>query len=116
LTEQKRKELQEKILKTHRRRKMVLAGLIIGIALTILGQLLSFTAFYITGFTIFIICTGATSFFTILKQQYAKALKTEMEEEAKPPSVNMCPRCGTKVRKNLKYCPKCGKKIKTKKR
>lgn len=95
---------------------MVLVCLIIGITLIIIGQLLSFTALYITGFAVFTICTGATSFFTILKQQYAKALKTEMEEEAKPPPVNVCPRCGTKVRKNVKYCPKCGKKIKAKKR
>ena len=112
----KKKELQEKISETNRRRKMVLAGLIVGIALIILGQLLSFTAFYITGFAVFTICTGATSFFTILKQQYAKALKTEMEEKAKPPPVNVCPRCGAKVRRNVKYCPKCGKKIKAKKR
>jgi len=111
----KRKELQEKILETNRRRNIVITGLIVGIALAILGQLVPFPALSIIGFTIFTICTGATSFFTVLKWQYAKTMKTEMEKEAKPPPVDVCPRCGTRVRKNKEYCPKCGKKIKTKK-
>jgi len=115
LTKKKGKELQEKISETNHRRKMALIGLIIGIALIILGQLVSFTALFITGFAVLTICSGATSFFAILKQQYAKALKTKIEEEAKPPPVNVCPRCGTKAKKNVKYCPKCGKKIQTKK-
>ena len=114
MTRKKKKELHEKILETNRRRKMVVVGLVVGVALAILGQLVPFPALFIVGYTVFLICAGAISFFTVLKWQYTKALKEKRKEEAKLP-VNVCPRCGTKVRKNTKYCPKCGKKIHTKK-
>ena len=116
LMRKNRKELQEKISEANRRRKIVIVGLIVGLVFIILGQLAQFPIFLIIGLTIFPICTGITSFLTILKWLYAKALKKEMEEKAKPPPVTVCPRCGTKVRKNTKYCPRCGKKTQTKKR
>ncbi len=109
----KRKELQEKISKTNRRRKTAVVGLIVGVVLIILG-LLSFTLLFIIGFTIFITCTSIISFLTTLKWQYAKILKMEMKEEDKQPLIIECPRCGTRVDRNEKYCSKCGKNVKVK--
>jgi len=110
----KKKELQEKISEADRFKRIALLGLIIGIVLIVLG-LLMFEPLFILGFTIFMICTSITSFLATLKWQYARALKMETKKKEKPPPINVCPRCGTKVEKSLKYCSKCGKKIQAKK-
>ncbi|MFQ6068208.1 MAG: zinc-ribbon domain-containing protein [Candidatus Bathyarchaeia archaeon] len=114
MTRRKKKELQEKISATIRPRKIAIVGLIVGLVFIVLGQLLLLPALFIVGYTVFIICTGIYSFLSVLRWQYARALKMEMEE-AKPPPISECPRCGTKVGKNVKFCPKCGKKIQAKK-
>ena len=111
----KEKEAIEKIPEVRRFRKMAIIGLVIGVPLIVLGQLLSFSAFFIIGYTALVICVGITSFLTVLNWQYTKALKTEAEKETKPQPMNVCPRCGTEVEKNIKYCPKCGKKVQIKK-
>jgi ribosomal protein S27AE len=110
----KKKELQEKISETNRARRIVVAGLIAGLTLTVLGLML-FTLLFIIGFTVFIICTGIASFLTALKWGYSKALKIEIEDKTVSLPTRLCPRCGTEVRKKVKYCPKCGKEIQTKK-
>ena len=110
----KKKELREKISETNRVRRIAVAGLIAGLTLTVLGLML-FTPLFIIGFTVFIICTGTASFLTSLKWGYSKALKIEIEDETVSLPTRLCPRCGTKVRKKVKYCPKCGKEIQTKK-
>ncbi|UCE96832.1 MAG: zinc-ribbon domain-containing protein [Candidatus Bathyarchaeota archaeon] len=110
----KKKELQGKISETSHYRKIAVAGLIIGIILIILGQLPQLPALFIIGYTLTFICTGATSFFTVLKWQHSKALEKEIEQETKPPPVTACPRCGTTAKANATYCPKCGKKFKAK--
>jgi len=108
-----KKELREKISEADRYRRMSFFGLVVGIVMIVLGLLL-FPALFIIGFTVFIICTGITSFLITLKWQYVKALKALMKE-AKPQPINVCPRCGAKIKRNTKYCPKCGKQIETKK-
>jgi len=110
----KKKELQEKISEANRIRRIALLGLIMGIVLIVLGMLV-FEPLFVIGFTIFIICTGIISFLTTLKWQNTRALKKGTDEKEKPPPISVCPRCGAKVGKNLKYCPKCGKKIQAKK-
>lgn len=112
----KKKELQEKISEAVRYRKMAIIGLIIGIVSSVVGMVLSHPPLFIVGYTVFIICTGITSFLTVQKWQYAKALKKGVEEEKKPLPSNLCPRCGAEVGKDEKYCPKCGKKIQVKRR
>ncbi len=111
----KKENMQEKISEANRVRKISMTGLIVGLIFVFLGQLL-LPALYIVGYAVFIVCTGVTSFTTVLKWQYAKALKMKIEEKERPPPQPVCSRCGTKTRKGVKYCPKCGKKIQTKMR
>jgi len=110
----KKKELQEKISEADHFKRIALLGLIVGIVLIVLG-LFMFEPLFILGLAIFMICTGITSFLATLKWQYARVLKMEANEKEKPPPINVCPRCGIKVEKSLKYCSKCGKKIQAKK-
>ncbi len=102
-------------MEAKRLRKIAAVGMVVGIALAILGQLPSLTALFIVGLTVSTIGISATSYFILLSWLYARALKKEMKEEAKPPPAILCPRCGAEIRSNLKYCPKCGKKIQAKK-
>jgi len=111
----RRRELEEKISGENRIKKIAVAGLIAGVALIITG-LLFFPPLFVIGYTIFIICTGITSFTSVWKWMYGKTLKAEMKEKEKQPSAILCPRCGAEVGKNERYCPKCGKKTRTKKR
>ena len=109
------RRLQEKIAGARRLRKMAFLGLAVGVALFIVGLMLS-EILFLVGYTVFMVCTGAISFLTVVKWQYTKALKSETEKKEKPPTKNLCSRCGTEVEKNEKYCPKCGKKAQTSKR
>jgi hypothetical protein len=110
----KKKELREKISETNHVRRIAVAGIIIGVTLTLSGLIL-FTPLFILGFTVFIICTSIASFLTVLKWGYSKALKMKMEiEETVSLPLRVCPRCGAKVRKKVKYCPQCGKEIQAK--
>jgi uncharacterized paraquat-inducible protein A len=110
------RRLQEKIAGAKRLRKMAFLGLAVGVALFMVGLLLPFGILFLVGYTVFMVCTGASSFLTVMKWQYTKALKTETEKREKPSPKNLCSRCGTEVEKNEKYCPKCGKKAQTRKR
>ncbi|MFP3984582.1 MAG: zinc-ribbon domain-containing protein [Candidatus Bathyarchaeia archaeon] len=110
----KQSKLTEKIAEANRFRRIAVLGLTVSIPLIFLGQLF-LPVLFIIGYTVFIVCTGITSFFTVLKWQYGKALKQEREEKEKPPPAILCPRCGVEVGKTVKYCPKCGKKIQAKK-
>ncbi|UCG36610.1 MAG: hypothetical protein JSV64_08450 [Candidatus Bathyarchaeota archaeon] len=106
-----KKELQHKISEADRYRRAALAGLILSAPLIILGILLSLDALLILGYAIFITCTAITSFFTAMRWQYAKTLRSLMKEAQKTTSVNECPRCGTRITKHSGYCRRCGKKI-----
>lgn len=86
-----------------------------GVILITLGLVTPIPAFFIIGYTVFIVCTGISSFLTVLKWQYGKALKERVESAEKPSSIEVCPRCGVGVEKGVKYCPKCGKMMQTKK-
>jgi predicted RNA-binding Zn-ribbon protein involved in translation (DUF1610 family) len=110
-----KRELQERISQATRYTRWAVIGLIAGIVLITLGLITPFPAFFIIGYTAFIVCTGISSFLTVLKWQYGRALKKEIAPARKLPSMEICPRCGTEVEKNVKYCPKCGKMIQTKK-
>jgi uncharacterized paraquat-inducible protein A len=111
-----KREIKEKIAGAKRVRKMVYAGLAVGVAAFFAGFLLKFPPLFIMGYTVLIICTGIGSFIAILSWHYNKALKAQMEKREKPPAESICPRCGTKVDKNERYCPKCGKEARTRKR
>jgi hypothetical protein len=110
-----KRESQEKIAQATRYTRWAVTGLIAGIALIILGLATPFPAFFIVGYTAFIVCTGISSFLTVLKWQYGKTLKRESASATKPSSTEVCPRCGTEVKKGLRYCPRCGKMIQTRK-
>jgi len=109
LIRKRRLELAGKIEQINRRRKIAIFGLILGVALITVGQLLYFPALFIIGYTVFIICTGIASFLTAFKWLYARGPKGELRSGKSP--VGSCPRCGTEVGKGTKYCKKCGKKI-----
>jgi uncharacterized paraquat-inducible protein A len=110
-----KRELQQKIAGAKHVRKMAFIGLAVSVAAFLSGLLLQFTFLFIIGYTVFIVCTGVSSFVTILNWQYNKALKAQVKKGEKPPAESICPRCGTPVDKNEKYCPKCGKKMSTRK-
>lgn len=80
------------------------------------GLWLPFPILYLVGSTVLIVCTGISSFVTVLNWQYNKALKAQVEKRERPPVGNLCPRCGTQIDAKEKYCPKCGKKVQTRKR
>lgn len=109
------KELKEKISGLNRVRRIALTGLVIGIVLIVAGLLL-LPELYIIGLTLFIVCTGITSFIFGTGWQYKRALKAKAEERKTKPIQRTCPRCGAEVEKDEKYCPKCGKSVQTKKR
>lgn len=112
-------ELQEKISRLDRLRKFALAGLIVGVALFILGQRIPFAevgvALSITGYALLLACTVITSFLTVRKWLHSRSTEAVMEEKTELPLI-LCPRCGTPIEKGKKYCPKCGKMTRVKKR
>jgi DNA-directed RNA polymerase subunit RPC12/RpoP len=111
-----RRELQGKIAGAKRVRRAALLGLGVGVAAVFAGLLLQVSILFLVGYTVFIVCTGITSFVTVLNWQYNKALKTLMERSEKPTVETKCSRCGTQVDADEKYCPKCGKKVPARKR
>lgn len=114
LIRKKRLELARKIEQINRRRKMAMIGLVLGVALITVGQLLYFPALFVVGYTVFIICTGVASFLTAFKWLYARGSKAEIK--GVEPPVDSCPRCGAEVREGTIYCKRCGKKIRLKTR
>lgn len=111
-----RRELQQKILGTKRVRKIAYIGLVVGVVVVLLSLLLPFSLLFILGYTVFIICTGISSFTIILNWQYNKALKAQTKKTGEPLAKRTCSRCGMAVDKTEKYCSKCGKKTPTRKR
>ncbi len=111
-----RRELQKKIAGAKRVRRMAFTGLAIGVTVFLVGLVLQLSPLFLVGYTVFIVCTGISSFVTVLNWQYNKALKAQLERSEKLPVESVCQRCGTEVEKSEKYCPKCGKKVQTRKR
>jgi uncharacterized paraquat-inducible protein A len=110
-----KKELQKKIAGAKRVRRLAFAGLAVGVTVFMVGLVVQVSILFLVGYTVFIVCTGISSFTTVLNWQYNKVLKAQIENREKSPLEIVCPRCGTHVDKSEKYCPKCGKKIQTRK-
>ena len=110
----KKRELSQKIKEGDRLRRIAIFGLVAGVILTVIGQLLPFPAFFIIGYTVFIICTGVISFLTVFRWFYSRTIREQATPQAKPDKL-FCPRCGADIVGKLRFCPKCGKKLQTKK-